>query len=310
MRYFDDAAVVDALPTEDAIRLVEQSFRWLDSGEAINAPRRRSHAGRAELNVMWSLVPPVGLIGVKSYTVVRSDVSRGAEISLLLTDIDTGQLVAFVKADALGQIRTGAATAVAAGALARPESDVLALFGAGFQAESQLRSVAHVLGGLREVRVVGRDSARRDAFIHKMSAELGVYCVAADAQSAVIGADIIVTATGSTEPLFDGNLVSAGTFVAAVGSNAATKRELDGALLARASRIVVDDREVASFECGDLILTGIDPMEQSTLGEVLNRGAAKCAADEIVVFESQGLAVQDVVCAAQVLERGVEVPLR
>jgi ornithine cyclodeaminase/alanine dehydrogenase len=302
MRYLDDEAVSAHLSTADAIECVERAFRLLARGEAVNAPRRRSRSGDAVLNVMWALAPSEGVMGVKAYPVVRAGVTQGAVLTLLVYAIDTGELVAMLKADRLGQIRTGAATAVASRAMARPESETLALFGAGFQAETQLRSLALVLPGLRSVRVVSRSAGRRDAFVARMRDELGVDVRAGDAEEAVREADVIVTATGAAEPLFDGEWVKPGTHVNAVGSNASEKREVDAALLNRSAVVVTDDREVAQLDCGDLLRNGWDPAAVPTLGELLlGVTPGRRDADEITLFESQGLAIQDVVCAAHVL---------
>lgn len=305
--YLDDDTVAAQLSVAEAQECVERAFLMLARGEATNAPRRRATAGDSTLNVMWAIAPAVELMGVKAYPVVRADTTQGAVLSLLVYSTVTGELLAMLKADRLGQIRTGAATAVASRALARPDSEVLALFGAGFQAETQLRALAHALPSLRSVRVVGRDAGRLDSFIERMRRELPLEIVGDSAEPAVREADVIVTATGSADPVFRGEWVRPGTHVNAVGSNSPLKREVDAILLDRASVVVTDDREVAGLDCGDLLLNGWDPAAVPTLGAVLTGSVpGRQGADEITLFESQGLAIQDVVCAALVLSRSRE----
>ncbi|WP_022884730.1 ornithine cyclodeaminase family protein [Glaciibacter superstes] len=306
-RYLDDDIVASELSAQDAFACVERAFRLLADGSATNAVRQRSQMGTAVINVMWALAPTEGVMGVKAYPVVRTDVSQGSVLTFLLYAIDTGELLAVMKADRLSQIRTGAATAVATRAMARPDAEVLSVYGAGLQAETQIRALVSALPNLRSVRVVGRSVERRDAFITRMRRELGVDVRADEPESAARAADVIVTVTGSAAPVIRGSWLKAGTHVNAVGSNMATKREVDREVLERAALIVVDDREVAQVECGDLIANGWDPSSVGTIGELLsNRIPGRMSPEDITVFESQGLALQDVVCGALVVKRATE----
>jgi alanine dehydrogenase len=302
--YIDDEIVAAQLSPADASDCVERAFVLLAGGEATNAPRRRTVQGSATLNVMWAIAPSEGLMGVKAYPVVRSDTTQGAVLTLLLYSTVTGELLAMMKADRLGQIRTGAATGVASKALARPDSEVLSIFGAGFQAESQLRALVQGLPSLRSVRVVSRSEPRRDAFIQRMRDELALEIVAASPEAAAREADVIVTATGSAAPVFRGEWVKQGAHVNAVGSNSPVKREVDRTLLERAAVVVTDDRDVAQLDCGDLLVNGWDPATIPTLGELLiGVTPGRRNVEDITLFESQGLAIQDVVCAGLILSR-------
>lgn len=307
MLYLDDDDVSALLSVGEAIEGVDRCFRLLADGQAVNAVRRRSTAGGTTLNVMWALAPTEGVLGVKEYPVVRRDVTQGAVLTLLLHAMDTGHLLAVLQADRLGQLRTGAASAVATKALAREESETLALFGTGFQAESQGLALAEVLPALRRVLVVGRDIARRNRFVERLQATLDVHVVGSEAEEAARLADVVVTATGSSEPVLLGQWLRPGAHVNAVGSNVATKREIDRDVLQQAARIVVDDGDVAAEECGDLIANEWDQSDVVTLGDVLTGAAAgRSSAEQITLFESQGLALQDVVCAAGIYRRAVE----
>jgi ornithine cyclodeaminase/alanine dehydrogenase len=305
--YLDDEFVGTHLSTAEAFDCVERSFRLLADGSATNAIRRRSQSGTAVLNVMWALAPTEGTMGVKSYPVVRTDVTQGTVLTLLLYSMETGELLAVMKADRLGQIRTGAATAVATVAMARPESEVLAIFGTGYQAETQVRALAAAMPNIRSVRVVGRSAARRDSFIQRMSTELRLEFAPAEPEAAASAADVIVTATGSADPVLCGAWLRPGVHVNAVGSNVLTKREVDREVLERAALILVDDRDVAQADCGDLVANGWDVHSVGTVGELLTgRTPGRSSDDDITVFESQGLALQDVVCAALLMSRARE----
>jgi ornithine cyclodeaminase/alanine dehydrogenase len=305
--YLDDDVVSALLPMHDAIPCVDKAFRLLADGAASNAVRRRTSLGGTTLNVMWAMAPTEGVFGVKEYPVVRQDVTQGVTLTLLLHAFDSGELLAVMRADLLGRIRTGAASAVATRALARPDSHVLAVYGSGFQAETQVLAVANVLPDLRAVRVVGRDEQRRDRFIGRLRAQLAVEVLPSAAREAAEQADVIVTATGSAQPVLLGGWVRPGTHINAVGSNVATKREIDRSLLERAALVVVDDRGVAAQECGDLIANSWGLSDVVALGDVLTqRATSRSSTDEITLFESQGLALQDVVCAGLVYARAVD----
>lgn len=301
-----EAEVRELLPLATAVEAVEYAFGLLGRGEAINCPRRRGSVHGAVLNVMWALAPTLGAMGIKSYPIVRTDVTQGSSFTFLLYGLPDGQLDAIIEADALGQRRTGAASAVATKYLARTDSEVLAVFGAGWQAESQVEAVARVLPYLRRVLVVGRSPGRRDRFIAEMRRRTGLSFEAAEPKAAVRNADVLITATGSSEPVFDGAQLAPGTHINAVGSNLAQKRELDAETLHRSSRVVVDSAEVARLESGDLLVNGFDWSRLEELGPIAAGQALGREADEITVFESHGLALEDLACAVRVLRRARE----
>jgi ornithine cyclodeaminase/alanine dehydrogenase len=302
-----EAEVRDLLPIVMAVEVVEDAFGLLGRGEAVNCPRRRGSVQGAVLNVMWALAPTLGAMGVKSYPIVRTDVTQGSSFTFLLYGLPNGQLDAIIEANALGQRRTGAASAVATKYLARTDSEVLAVFGAGWQAESQVESVARVLPHLRRVLVVGRSPGRRDRFIAEMRRRTGLSFESAEPKAAVRYADVLITATGSSEPVFDGAQLAPGTHINAVGSNLAQKRELDAETLRRANRVVVDSAEVAHLESGDLLVNGFDWHRLEELGPIVaGRALGRREVDEITVFESHGLALEDLACAVRVLRRAWE----
>lgn len=299
----DEQLVARLLEPAHALAGVEESFRLLANGEAVNEPRHRTHAGGATLNVMWALAPSLDALAVKTYPVVRSDVSQATVILLMLFSHSTGECLAMVQADLLGQRRTAAATALATRLAARPDSAALTIFGTGYQAFGQAEALAGVLPQLREIRVVGRTPSRLEQFVSRVSDLFPNAAVtAADAEEAVRSADVVVTATGAAQPLFDGNWLRPGTHVNAIGSNQVQNRELDLTAMSRADQLIVDSRAVAALECGDLLANGLDVSDTVELGEVLvGRAGGRRAASDITIFESHGLALQDLVCGMHIL---------
>ena len=311
MLFLTDADVARLLPIEDAIEQTEQGFRLLATGQATNAPRQRTAQEGATLNVMWALAPTRGVAGVKSYTVVRQDVSQGTTLVQLVYSSLTGELLAVLEANRLGQLRTGAATAVATRALARPDSSTLALIGTGFQAEYQARALVALagLGGpvIDSITVVGRHAGRRDTFAARLRDSLGLEVCTDTAAEAVATADVVVTATGSSTPVLTGDWLPVGTHVNAVGSNLAAKSEVDRRVLERADHIVLDHADSTAAECGDLQVHGWPHTHVRDLGEVLeDPTSGRRTASEITLFESQGLALQDLLCAELVVRRATD----
>ncbi|CAM5211449.1 Ornithine cyclodeaminase family protein OS=Castellaniella sp OX=1955812 GN=EPN31_01120 PE=4 SV=1 [Castellaniella denitrificans] len=301
--YLSDAVVASTLPIAQAVDCVEAAFRSLAQGRAVNAVRRRMAVDRAVMNVMWACAPSVGMMGVKSYVTVGRGVTQGTALALMLYSMDTGALLALMDANRLGQLRTGAASAVATRAMANPDPGALSIYGTGFQAEYQARALLGILPTIAEVRVVGRDAHRRDLFIERLAGEFGgVRFLPADPKTAASSADVIVTATNAGTPLFEAGWLRPGTHINAVGSNAPEKMEIGRQVLERADLILVDDLEVARKECGDLLANQWDMARIGTLGELLIGGRpGRGRRDEITLFESQGLAMLDVMCGAAVM---------
>jgi alanine dehydrogenase len=302
-----ESEVDELLTLPEAIEAVEEAFSLLGRGDAVNCPRRRGAAGDAVLNVMWALAPTFGAMGVKAYPIVRTDVTQGSSFTFIMYNLPDGGLDAIVQAGVLGQRRTGAASAVATKYLANRDSETLTVFGAGWQAESQIEAVAQVLPRVARVLVVSRSRDRRDRFIEKLRPRLDITFETPETEDAVREADVLITATGSSEPLFDGAWLSPGAHVNAVGSNFAQKREIDAETLRRASRVVADSIEVARLESGDLLRNSFDFQGLEELGAIVaGRVPGRRGADEITVFESQGLALEDLACAVRVIRRARE----
>jgi ornithine cyclodeaminase/alanine dehydrogenase-like protein (mu-crystallin family) len=301
--YLSDDVVARQLSIATAVDCVDAAFRDLARGNARNAARTRMAADSSVMNVMWASAPAIGMMGVKSYVTAGRGETQGTTLSLLLYAMDTGSLVAHLEANRLGQLRTGAATAIATRAMANENPATLSIYGTGFQAQYQVMALLETIKTITTVYVVGRNTNRRDDFIQRLSDQAhGVCFLPADARKAAESADIIVTATNSATPRFDADWLKPGTHINAIGSNAPDKREISREVLERASVILVDDRETAERECGDLLVNQWDMARVGTLGELLiGKSARRSRRDDITIFESQGLALQDLMCGAAVV---------
>ncbi|HEV8354497.1 MAG TPA: ornithine cyclodeaminase family protein [bacterium] len=290
-----EADITRLLRMPDVITAVEAAFRQQGVGRAVNRPRQRITTDGSVMHVMSAALPDLGVMGLKAY----SSAPGGTRFVCMLYSTETGELLAVMEANRLGQMRTGAASAVAAKYLARPESGAVGIIGTGWQARSQIAALA-VVRPVALVKAYSRDLPRRTAFAEEMTDELGADVVAVDsAAEAVADADIVVTATSARDPVVAGQWLRPGMHVTAVGSNWAARRELDADAVARADRIVVDDLEQARIESGDLIAPAdeglLDWSQVSDLGAVVAGNAeGRRAGEEITLFESQGIALEDV----------------
>ena len=309
------------LTMDAALDALEESFRSVARGEALNVPRHRGDHAGVTINMMGAISKALDATGVKVYPLVRKDVTVGSTWQMLVYRNSTGELIGIIEANALSQIRTGAASGVATKYLARPESRVMTLFGPGWQGRMQLDAIARVCPKLERVNVIGRSPARVAQFCDAMRTEVDAELIdAADAEKAVREADIVTTITGAKEPVFDGRWLKPGTHINAAGSNYATKRELDAVAIERSSRIVVDDLPLAQIESGDLLhaeaARHVDWEKVETLADVVAGKLRRKSADEITLFESHGLALEDLAVAVRVLElaekagAGIKLPIK
>ena len=312
----NESEVTMLLPMSMALEAVEEVFRWQGEGRLTNKPRVRLPVPGGLLHVMPAALPDARVMGLKAYATVRG----AAKFVVLLFSAESGSLLAIIEADKLGQMRTGAASGVATKYLARQDADRVGCYGTGWQARSQLEAVCAVRR-VREVRVYGRDPERRSRFAEEMGPLLGVPVVAVDRPDAAArDASILVTITGSKTPVLEGAWIAPGTHVNAAGSNALQRAELDVEAVRRAALIVTDSLEQARTECGDVVAAleqgAISWDDVHELGEVVaGRHPGRRSADEVTLFESQGVAMEDIAVAARLVARarerrvGTEVPI-
>ncbi|MFT7474079.1 MAG: ornithine cyclodeaminase [Verrucomicrobiales bacterium] len=312
------------LPMAECIDAMGDAFRMISSGEVHNPLRNAIVPPLDGAPGILGLMPAVRggdgfSYGLKEVCVFPGNHALGIDShqgSVLVHEGETGRLVAILNGSAVTAIRTAAATAVASRVLARPQSNVLALVGAGFQARWHLEALAQV-HQLDEVRVCSRNPASSQAFAERWSSTYAVRAVGT-VEEAMRGADIVTTVTNSPEPVVDRRWVETGMHLNAVGSSVASKREMDSATVA-ASRLFVDSRVSAVNEAGDLLLASADGVVAdehiiAEVGEVLNgSNAGRRDDDEITLFKSLGLAIEDLLAAevaignAQELGRGTVV---
>ena len=291
MLYITEDQVKANLSMHDCVRLMRETFAALRSGAAQNQVRRRMFLPTG--TVLHSMAGAFGkYLGTKIYA---ANPKHGAYFYFLLFDAETAQPLACVEANHLGQIRTGAASGYATDVLARPDAQVLAMIGSGFQARTQLEAMRAVRD-LKEVRVWSRSEEKRREFADATGAR------AIDtAEEAVRGAEIVVTATWSKDPVIEAAWIAPGTHVNAMGSNQAQRRELPSDLIAKADLIAVDSIEAGKIESGDLLLAPVDWNDPRIvdLAKVVHRPAG----NPITIFKSNGLGVEDVAAAAFIYER-------
>lgn len=316
-RYLCENEVRQLLTLPDAIEQVERAFTARALGNAFDVPRVRTRQPGGHLHILQAAAPEINFIGYKAYY-IQPDRSRTSLLHMI--NMSQGNLEAIIQADWLGQVRTGAASALAVRTLARQDSRVLGLFGSGRHAQTQLEAISAVCS-LSEVKVFGRDAERVRAFCALMTERTGLSIrPAVSREEAVKGSDIVLTITRSSTPLFDGNWIEPGQCIVAVGSNALDRREIDLQTVRRADLIVADSVQVAQHESGDLLSayeSGILYWENlADLGQVLVGARAGRTDDEqVILFESHGMALQDIYTGAHILALankqglGVELPI-
>ncbi|HXZ47458.1 MAG TPA: ornithine cyclodeaminase family protein [Usitatibacter sp.] len=286
------------------LELVERAHREYSTGQAIDVPRERTRLPKAALHILQGAVPSAGVFGYKAYTSSR----EGVRFLVYLFDAESGRLDAVVEANLLGMTRTGAAGGVAAKWLAREDARVVGLFGAGWQAQGQLEALAAVRR-LERVKVYSRTAEKLGKFCAAMRERLSLDVVpAASAEEAVRASDIVVTITTSATPVFDGEWLAPGAHVNAAGSNSLLRREIDETTVRRAHTVVVDSRPTALKEAGDLLPAlekgRLHAGALAELGEVIaGIRPGRTAREQITLFESQGMAIQDLAVAAELVRR-------
>jgi alanine dehydrogenase len=306
--FLTESDVQSSLTMPLALEAVENSFHRLADGSALLHPRARLHLpGKSYLHYMAAADSVSGYMGLKIYTSAKA----GLRFLILLFSVDSGELLAQIEADFVGQMRTGAASGYATRLLARENSKTLGIIGTGLQARTQLESIS-LVRKIERISVFGRDQQRREKFAADMSAKLSIPVTAvASAEQAVRDHDIVVTSTTSTDPVLEGRWLSPGTHLNAIGANFPQKRELDAETIRRCDVIVADSREQSKLESGDLIQMYADDQRRwSAVIELAEIAAGKTPGrtrdDQITLFKSNGIATEDIVVAGKIYELAKE----
>jgi len=304
------------LPMPDLIAAMVDALTDFSAGRVLQPVRTVLEVGptRAYFGVMPAAYVDdagAGTMGAKLVTVYAGNHAKGLPshlATIILMDAETGALTALLDGRFITEARTAAVSAVSVDRMARPDARVLAIIGSGVQARSHLEAIRHVRA-LDAVRVWSPNPAHRAQFAREMTAACGIPVWSAnDSAAAVRDADIVVLATASHTPVLERDDIAPGTHICAVGACRPTQREMPGALVAEA-RLVVDSRAAALVEAGDIVLPIAEGVitERHIIGELgdvlLHRCAGREDADEITIFKSLGLAVEDIVTARLAVER-------
>ena len=301
--YLTEDEVSQVLTMDLALDAVTTAFRKLALEEATNVPRQRCQTDLVMHHVLPAAAKALGVLGFKAYTSSK----HGARFHVALYDGKTGEMTAILQADLLGQFRTGAASGVATKKLARADATTVGCFGTGKQARTQLLAICKARP-IKKVHVFGRDDVRREAFAAQLASETGVEVVpVASPEDAARGHDILVTATSAREPVLRGEWVSAGQHLNLIGSNYLAKSESDVEVFRKATLVTVDSKDQAKLEAGDFVaaldagvLRWADVQELAPL--LVGRYPGRETAQDVTVFKSLGLGIEDIALAAHVVE--------
>jgi ornithine cyclodeaminase/alanine dehydrogenase-like protein (mu-crystallin family) len=295
------------LTMETALAAVEEGLRFLALDEAQNVARMRSQTDHAMQHVLSAAVKPMGVMGYKAYATSK----KGHYFHVGLFDGKTGNLLALMQADFLGQMRTGAASGVATQYMARPDASEVGIFGSGKQARTQLMAVCKVRK-IRRIQVYSPNEERRRQFAADMSEACQTEVVPVPRpELAAEDKDIVITATTSREPVLNGHWIAEGTHLNVIGSNFLGKAEVDDVTVRRSDSIVVDSKEQARLEAGDFTQALEEgAIHWSTIHElgqvIVGRFTGRAHPQDVTLFKSLGIAIEDVAVAARVYARALD----
>jgi alanine dehydrogenase len=303
MLHLGEEDVRRVLTMSDAIERIEAGLRDHATNHAVDIARQRTRTPFGTLSVLQGSAYNAGVAGYKAYYATP----RGSHSHVYLYDARSGEPLALIEADFFNIVRTGAATAVATRHLSRSDAAVVGQIGAGRIGAGQLEAVCAVRA-VREVRVYARTREKLEAFCRTMSDRLGLaVSPAASAEAATRGAAIINVITKSATPVLAGAWLEPGQHINAAGANILTRRELDVDAVRRCELIAVDARDTARLECGDLLpLVEAGHLQWGAvpeIGEIIaGLSPGRTSSDQVTLYESHGMAVQDLYVAAKVLE--------
>ena len=297
-----------------AVEAVEEAFKARARGDAFNEPRRRLPTSSGAYNVMFATWRGHQIAGLKSYP----GGAGGINFHVMLYDTSNNSLVAVIEANRMGQMRTGAASGVATKYMARDNSETVGIIGSGYQAETQLAAIAHVRN-IKSVKVYSRSEENRNRYAAKMSNRSGIDVTAVSSGEEAADSDIVATITNSQEPVLLGEWLKPGTHINAAGNNSWLKREIDTRAIAMSDIVATDDVEQAKFECGELMRAAevgrfswdlAVPIHDIVGGKTSGRDDD----EQVTLFESQGLALEDIAACERIVElareKGVGTPLK
>ncbi|WP_372387346.1 ornithine cyclodeaminase family protein [Xanthomonas axonopodis] len=299
MIHITDEVVASNTSATEVQRALHASFQSLGRGAAALQERVRTQANGVKLSTLGAVLPEQGFVGAKIYTTINGQF----QFVILLFSADDGRPLATLDAAAITRLRTAATTVLAAKALASQGPQTLAVFGAGQQGSEHIRQLCAAFD-IERVLLVDPYASSTKAL--ELTQECGRPVELTDAERAVKNSQMIVAASRSTTPLFSGTLIRPGAFVAAIGSSLPHTRELDDEALRRASRVVVDWRQQAMQEAGDLVLADPECLPESKVVElsaVLTQPPLTHSPTDITIYKSVGIGLQDIAIAGLVYAR-------
>jgi len=296
--------VKSLLTIDIALEAVEEGFRQIAQGSATNSPRTRTRLPNGALNIMSAAAPGLDIMGLKTYGVLNGNLVK---FYVYLYNTATGNLMALIEASEMGRVRTGAASGVATKYLARKDASSIGILGAGFQAPTQLEAVCRVRN-IKSAKVFNRTRAKGIKFASESSSKLGIDITPVNSpEECVRDSDIVITITSSSDPIVLGEWLKPGAHINAAGSNHHKRREIDQETVIRADVVTTDDVDQAKTECGDLI----KPIQQGVIGWenvdelsdiLVGKSVGRMSDTDITLFESQGVALEDIVVGARLYQ--------
>ena len=308
--FLRDEEVSRAVTMDDMLPAIESMQGHFGRGEAMVLPRKKIIASGGVLAVMGGGLFYDGVLGVKTYTVVRGAYS----FQVSLYDADTGRLMCYTQANRLGQLRTGATTGLAVKYLSNSDAATVGIIGTGYQAPTQLEAV-HKVRSIKSVKAFSRTAENRDAFAKSMTDSLGVaVSPASGSQEVVEDSDIIICIAAATEPVVNGEWLAAGATLIGAGPTTWRIREVDDAAIVRADKIFVDSVEQVRDEAGDMA-SAVDrgllqwsqllELRQAVAGIVSGRDNH----NQIVFAKMMGTGVADVAAAKLAYDKATQMGL-
>ena len=300
MQHITDSQIDELVNFDDAEAALRLAYADFGTGQAAMQERIRTEAGGIKLSTLGAVIPGQGVAGAKVYTTIAGQFT----FVILLFSTDTGKPLATFDAASITRVRTAACSVLAARHLCVARPSTMALLGAGVQGQYHAIQMARVFG-LDEIRVY--DPYAPSDLADRLASETGARVTLCDAAQAVEGARLVVTASRSTTPLFSGDRLAAGSFIAAIGSSLPHTRELDDATLHRASTIAVEWKTQTLREAGDLVmgdpaaLAGDKLVELSDLVNGLHPGRRND--DEITLYKTVGVGLEDIAIAGLAYQR-------
>lgn len=306
--YLTENDVQSLLTMTEAIEALEGAFGRQALGETMNQPRDRLFMPHGTYHTMIAADLGLRVFGVKAYTSFKTR----CRFLLMLYSTDTGDLLAVIEADRLGQLRTGAATGLATKLLARVQHRLrVGIYGAGWQAESQLQGVCAALD-VSHITVYSRHSEGRLNFCTRMQDLLKIEALPAESpEEASKEQDVIITATTSREPVLKSDWIQPGTHINAAGGNMLNRTELDSHAITRCDLIVVDSIEQSKMESGEFLTPyqqGLLRWEQVVeLAQVVGgKHPGRTDPRQITLFKSNGVALEDIAVGALVYNKALK----